>query len=101
LSHAVHLLVWTLFQIPVRDTQVGLKVFRRSALDQVIHLPRVKGFAFDVELLALARRSGVQIGEGPVCIEYNNKASSVTISSVFRTLRDTLGIFYRLRIKGA
>jgi glycosyltransferase involved in cell wall biosynthesis len=99
LSHAVRIFVWTLFQISIKDTQVGLKVFRREVLEQIMALPRVNGFAFDIELLALARKSGAKIGEGPVCIEYVQQASTVTLRSVFRALTDAFGIFYRIRIK--
>lgn len=99
LSHAVHIFVWTLFRISVKDTQVGLKVFRRQALEPIMGLPRVKGFAFDIELLALARMTGIKIGEAPVRIEYVQQPSTVTVSAVFRALMDAFGIFYRVRIK--
>jgi glycosyltransferase involved in cell wall biosynthesis len=98
-SRLVHALVWMLFRVPVRDTQVGLKVFRRQVLDAVMHLPRVNGFAFDVELLVLAQRAGFRIGEGPVTINYQPSASHVGVGSTLRALTETLGAFYRMRVK--
>ena len=47
----------TLFRLDVKDTQVGLKVFSRAVVDDVMPLLLVKRFAFDLELLAVGRRS--------------------------------------------
>ena len=51
-------LIRVLFRLDVRDTQVGLKVFRRELADEVMPLLLVKRFAFDLELLAVARALG-------------------------------------------
>ena len=44
-----------LFQLDVRDTQVGLKVFSREVAEKVVPLLLVKQFAFDLELLAVGQ----------------------------------------------
>ena len=61
-SHALHLLS----DLPFADTQCGLKAFRRQAAHQLFGRARVNGFAFDVELLLLARRLGLPVVEVPV-----------------------------------
>ena len=99
-SRAVYFLVWVLLQIPVKDSQVGLKVFNRAALDAVMHLPRVDGFAFDIELLALIHKANFKISEGPVNIEYRTFGSTVSALSVLVALIQTFGVFYRVKIKG-
>ncbi len=48
------------------DTQCGFKAFRRTAAAGLFERQRVGGFAFDVELLFLASRSGLRILEVPV-----------------------------------
>jgi dolichyl-phosphate beta-glucosyltransferase len=64
-NHALHLLA----DLPFTDTQCGLKGFRREAAHQLFGRARVDGFAFDVELLVLARRLGLPVAEVPVCAQ--------------------------------
>ena len=52
--------------IPVHDTQCGLKLFRREAAGTLFGLQETDGFAFDVEILALAVRLGLAIDEIPI-----------------------------------
>jgi glycosyltransferase involved in cell wall biosynthesis len=47
----------------VRDTQCGFKLLSAEAVAAVFPHMRVNGFAFDVELLFLARRAGVEVRE--------------------------------------
>jgi dolichyl-phosphate beta-glucosyltransferase len=49
-------LVSGLFRLPVRDSQCGFKMFRRTAAQYLFRLAREDGFLIDVEILALARR---------------------------------------------
>lgn len=93
-----------LFGLKVRDTQAGIKVFKREVLEKVLPRLVVKQFAFDIEILAVARYLGFKrIYEAPVEIEYDfgdtNFNAFLFLSPYIRgMLYDTLGIFYRLRI---
>jgi dolichyl-phosphate beta-glucosyltransferase len=49
-----------------RDTQCGFKVFRRAAALELFARLQTKGFAFDVEILALAAKLGYRVAEVPV-----------------------------------
>ena len=49
--------------LPFGDTQSGLKGFRRAAARQLFSQARVDGFAFDVEVLWLARQHGLEVAE--------------------------------------
>ena len=92
-------LVRLLFSLDVRDTQVGLKVFRRQAAEEVLPLLLVKQFAFDLEFLAVSRALGYRrIRERPVTLNYRFTGSGVRSPAVLLALVDTAAIFYRLRI---
>lgn len=88
-----------LFHLHVRDTQVGLKVFRREVAEQVLPFLLVKRYAFDLELLAVARAFGFdKVEELPIRLDYRFTGSGVRSRAVLRALLDTAAVFYRLRI---
>jgi len=99
ISLLAQLCVRLFFNLKVTDTQVGLKVFRRQVLAEVMPLMLVKRFAFDIELLALASHRGYKIVEAPVELDLHFSTAG-TLEAVRKTFLDTLGIFYRLKIIG-
>ena len=87
-----------LFRLPTRDTQTGIKLIRRETLAAVLPKMLEKRFAFDLELLVVARRMGYRnFVELPVQIA-ERFTTTISPKAVWRTLLDTLAIFYRLRI---
>ncbi|MBI2822285.1 MAG: glycosyltransferase [Acidobacteria bacterium] len=100
ISKIYHYILWLLFGLPLRDTQVGLKVFKRAVLDEVFHKIICRRFAFDVELLANIHRLGYKIAEAPIELEFRRHVrwGRVTWSTLWSTLLDTLAIFYRMYI---
>lgn len=100
-SLGYQILIWFLFGLKVKDTQTGLKIFKREVLEKVLPRLLVKRFAFDVELLAVARRLGFKkIYEAPIKInpEQFKFTSTIKFKTVFEMLVDTLAVFYRLHI---
>ncbi len=55
-----------LFGIGVSDTQCGFKVFKKPQCDAVFECAEIDGWAYDVEVLALAERFRLRVGEFPV-----------------------------------
>jgi hypothetical protein len=60
------MLVASLTNLPYMDTQCGFKAFRGPVAKLLFHGSRVDRFAFDVEILDLAVRSGLRIQQVPV-----------------------------------
>lgn len=69
-NHCVRLLSG----IPLRDTQCGFKAFRRDVARELFSRQTIDGFAFDVEILLLARKLGYKMRDFPV--EWRNSAES-------------------------
>jgi len=106
LSTGYQILSFVLFGLKIRDTQVGMKFFRRPVLEKVLPRLLVKRFAFDIEMLAVSNYLGYnRIYEAPVEISLDFGGTSTLTSqrflrTVFGMLVDTLAVFYRLRILG-
>jgi dolichyl-phosphate beta-glucosyltransferase len=91
MGRAFNLLVRALVLPGLRDTQCGVKLFRREAAVAVFSRCQSEGFAFDVEALALARCLGYRLAEVPV--EWHNSADSRV-----RPLRDVPRMFCDLLV---
>jgi glycosyltransferase involved in cell wall biosynthesis len=99
-SFGYQALVWALFGLNVRDTQVGLKLFRRAVIDDVEPVLLVKRFAFDIELLVVAALMGHgRIVEAPVILRHGRFPSTIRLRTVFDMLWDTAAVFYRARVR--
>lgn len=105
ISFGYQMIVRILFRLKIKDTQVGMKFFRREVLEKVLPRVLVKEFAFDVELLAVATALGyVRIFEAPIELKmgYSQDASTIAssgfIKTSLKTFRDTAAVFYRLKL---
>jgi glycosyltransferase involved in cell wall biosynthesis len=103
LSWGYQMGVRLLFGINVRDTQVGMKFFKKDVARAVFPKLMVKTFAFDIEILAVAHSFGyTRIYETPINLEmqFDNStmASFGFIKTAFDMLYDTMAVFYRLKI---
>ena len=81
--------------LPFWDTQCGFKAFRLDVCRPILEAARIKGFAFDVELLYLAQRAGLRLREVPVRW---NHAEGSKVRLVHDSLR-MLGEIMALRAK--
>lgn len=79
------------------DTQCGFKAFRTPTAKLLFHLARVDGFAFDVEILALAQLLGYRIAEVPVGWNEAPGSKVHPVRDPARMLRDVLKTRLRYR----
>jgi len=92
-----------LFGLKLRDTQAGLKVFKREVLEKVLPRLIIKRWAFDIELLVVSRYLGyTRIFEAPIKVNWAENSFSSNWRSLvkfsWRFFVDMLGVFYRLNI---
>lgn len=103
LSFGYQYLVRLLFGLKIKDTQAGMKFFRRGVLEKVLPRLLVKRFAFDVEILAVANHLGFKrIFEAPIDVRLDFGGASVLTSqhflkSVWNMMYETMQVFYRLQ----
>jgi len=105
LSFCYQVLVRGLFGLKVRDTQFGMKLFKREVLEKTLPRLLVKAYAFDIEILAVAHHLGFKkIHEAPIESKMTLRGSTIVTKGFARTvfwmLWDTLAVFYRLKILG-
>lgn len=76
----------------IKDTQCGFKLFRHHVVGDLFSRQKLDGFAFDVEILYLARQEGYAIKEVP--INWTNQEGSKVrmIADSWKMLRDILRI---------
>lgn len=102
-----HIFVKLLFNLPIKDTQAGLKVYKREVLEKVLPRLVVKKFAFDVEVLGVAYSLGYKkMYDTPVELslsfgEGSNFNPLFFLNPAIRDMfLDTLAVFYRMKILG-
>ena len=83
------------FNLPVRDTQCGLKCLPTKAYQKIQNKLMEKRFVFDVELAAHLTRQGYKLKEIPVNW-HESPGSTINIKSAFKMLFSLFVIRWRL-----
>jgi glycosyltransferase involved in cell wall biosynthesis len=83
-----------LLRLPVRETQTGLKAFRRDVLEQTLPELETERYAFDLELLVRIRKIGGTMAEAPVRLAPGS-SSGLSLATLWEMGRDTLRIWLR------
>jgi hypothetical protein len=81
----------------IADTQCGFKMFTAAAVRAIFPHTTLDGWAFDVEVLCIARALGLRIVEVP--IEWHHRAESQIspMRDSWRMLRDLFKVRMRMR----
>jgi dolichyl-phosphate beta-glucosyltransferase len=84
--------VRVLLRMPITDTQAGIKGFRKEAADLLFRMHRIRDFAFDAELLYIAKHKGLRIGQVPAKVNEDHQFHSSTV----RIVSDSPRMFFSL-----
>jgi dolichyl-phosphate beta-glucosyltransferase len=87
LSRGSNLLIQTVLIPHINDTQAGFKAFKGSAVKQIFKHMTINGFAFDMELLAIALKLSYRIKAVPI-IRDQTGGSTVPATAFIESLRD-------------
>ena len=85
LGGVFRLVVHTLVPLEVTDSQAGFKAFSKQAAEAVFKKQTIFRWAFDVEILAIARKLGLKIKEVPI-YWVNDLESHVKLSGMVKML---------------
>ena len=93
ISYGFNLAVRLLFGLACRDTQCGLKGYRREAAARLMTRLRTNGFLADVEIFIIAERLGLKVATIPVHLTYLSGDSTVhVVRQAPRVLAEALRI---------
>jgi dolichyl-phosphate beta-glucosyltransferase len=82
-----------------KDTQCGFKLMRSDTARELLGQQRVAGYAYDVELLVLARRLGLHVEEVPVVYVHDSDSKVNPLRASPQMALDVVRIAYRARPK--
>jgi len=91
-------LVRLLTGLPFRDTQCGFKLARRYEVLPLFRAARIERFAWDVEILYLARKAGVRVREIPVLWRNAEGTKVNALTDPLDMLRDIVRVLARDRL---
>ncbi|TMQ11142.1 MAG: glycosyltransferase family 2 protein [Deltaproteobacteria bacterium] len=81
----------------VRDTQCGFKAFTAEAARALFSVGRIDGWAFDLEILALARRTGFAIAEVGVEWTDDRRSRVNPLKDMWKVVREAMTIRRNLK----
>ncbi len=91
LGWVFRLLVHILVPLGVSDSQAGFKAFSKKATEAVFYKQTIFRWAFDVEILAIAKKIGFKIKEVPV-IWANDAESHVKLGGMVKMFFEVLKV---------
>lgn len=97
MSRGVNTLARSLVGVSASDVLCGFKAFRRDAAETLFSELLSERYAFDVELLGLARRHGLRVAELPIAWRDVTGSSVRPLAHSFESLAELMRIAWRLR----
>ena len=94
------LVVRSILPSGISDTQCGFKCFHGEAAHRLFSMQKLDGFAFDAELLFLARRLGLRIIEVPIDWHGSTESSVRPVRDALCMTRDLLRVRWQCLRQG-
>ena len=100
-SFCYFVMLKVLFGLKCHDTQTGLKLYKGELIREIVPLRKIDGYAFDIELLALASKKKSSLIEMPVELNFTRGESfgRIKFKDVWKMFTDTWKIWWNLKIK--
>ncbi len=92
MGRSFNVMMRAVIDIEMRDTQCGFKCFRREAARAIFSRAQIDRYAFDVEVLWVAQRLGLRVGELPVIWADDRQSKVHPIRDSLRMLLDLAAI---------
>jgi len=101
-TYGYYLGVKVLFGLRIRDTQTGLKAYKKEVLEKVLPRLVIKRFAFDIEILVVAKSLGfTRIDSAPVEVDMGESIHIVEALDkydIWGFVVDTIAVWYRQNV---
>lgn len=100
MSYCYYIMLMFLFRLKVHDTQTGIKLFKSELLRKILPDVQTEGFAYDIEILAIAGVYDAKITEMPIVLKFTRTAgfSRIRIKDVMNVFKDTLAIKHKINV---
>ncbi len=94
ISFGYYVMLRIMFRLKVHDTQTGIKLYRADLLKQIVPNVETKGFAYDIEILAVANEYGAKIVERPIRLVFTREGgfSRIKFKDIWQVFKDTFKI---------
>ena len=81
----------------IHDTQCGFKMFTAKAAEEIFPRVTIEGWAFDIEVLYIARLRGLRVREVPIDWHYRRESRVRLLRDGLSMLRDLMRLRARAR----
>lgn len=94
ISFGYYVMLRIMFHLKVHDTQTGIKLYRADLLKKIVPDVVTKGFAYDIEILAVANEMGAKIIERPIRLVFTRSGgfSRIKFKDIWLVFKDTFKI---------
>jgi len=98
LSGGYYCILLLLFRLKIHDTQTGVKLFDGKLLKQIVDKVETEGYAYDIEILAIANEMGAKIIERPITLHFtrNNGFGRIKVKDIIKMFDETVHIKCKL-----